>query len=236
MKFELWGETYNIDGATKGVVIVDLDGTLSNGMHRLHLLPTKDLHLTESWSEFNRAAIGDSPIQDTIDVVNGLWVSGFSVIILTGRSDEVARETYSWLDKYRVKYDYLIMRRCADNRKDTIIKEEVLRAIGLENIVCAFDDSPGVIAHIRNLGLTVYQVNQYDKQYTHIGSHGVEKLSVGVKFLGSDDCDINECFTTDKVYISEFSWTVRGNRYYHVFDDHGEEWAVDACDHDFDVQ
>ncbi len=53
IKFELWGNTYHVS-ASKGIVIVDLDGTLSDGMHRLHLLPTKDLHLTESWSEFNR--------------------------------------------------------------------------------------------------------------------------------------------------------------------------------------
>lgn len=176
MKFELWGRTYHLSGATKGVIIVDLDGTLADGMHRLHLLPTKDLHLTESWSEFNRAASGDAPIQDTIDVVNGLWVSGFAVIILTGRSDEVETDTLIWLDKHRVKYDHLIMRRSRDNRKDTIIKEEVLRAIGLDMIVACWDDSPNVIAHLRGLGLTVYQVIDYDKPHSHLQSHGVDEL------------------------------------------------------------
>nr|UVY41916.1 MAG: acid phosphatase [Bacteriophage sp.] len=162
IKFELWGEFYHVS-ATKGIVIVDLDGTLSDGMHRLHLLPTKDLHLTESWSEFNRAAIGDSPIQNTIDVVNALWHSGMGVIILTGRSDEVETDTMIWLDRYKVKYDHMIMRRASDNRKDTVIKEEALRAIGLDNIVCAFDDSPNVIKHFRSLGITTYQVTEYDK-------------------------------------------------------------------------
>lgn len=176
MKFELWGHTYHFGSATKGVIIVDLDGTLSNGEHRLHLLPTKDLHLTESWSEFNRAAIHDAPIQDTIAVVRGLWVSGFAVIILTGRSDEVEQETYFWLDKHGVKFDYLIMRRASDNRKDTVIKEEVLRAIGLDKIVCAFDDSPNVIKHFRSLGITTYQVTEYDKPHSHLQSHGVEEL------------------------------------------------------------
>lgn len=174
-KFEVWGSTYHL-GGTKGVVIVDLDGTLSDGSHRLHLLPTKDLHLTESWSEFNRAAQFDAPIQNTIDIVNGLWVSGFSVVILTGRSDEVETETIMWLDKHRVKYDYMIMRRASDNRKDTIIKEEVLRAIGLENIVCAFDDSPSVIPFMRSLGITTYAVTEYEKPHAHLQSHGVEEL------------------------------------------------------------
>ena len=176
IEFELWGSTYHLS-ANKGVVIVDLDGTLSDGTHRLHLLPTKDLHLTESWSEFNGAAIGDSPIQNTIDVVNALWKAGMLVIILTGRSDEVETDTMIWLDRHRVKYDYMIMRRASDNRKDTVIKEEVLRAIGMKHIVCAFDDSPSVIKHFRSLGITTYQVTEYDKPHAHLQSHGVEKLS-----------------------------------------------------------
>ena len=175
IKFELWGNTYRVP-TNGGIAIIDLDGTLSDGTHRLHLLPTKDLHLTESWSEFNGAAIGDSPIQNTIDVVNALWYSGMGVIILTGRSDEVETDTMIWLDRYKVKYDYMIMRRASDNRKDTVIKEEALRAIGLDNIVCAFDDSPNVIKHFRSLGITTYQVTEYDKPHAHLQSHGVEDL------------------------------------------------------------
>lgn len=178
IKFELWGHTYRVSAyARKGIAIVDLDGTLSDGTHRLHLLPTKDLHLTESWSVFNGAAIGDKPIQNTIDVVNTLWEAGMGVIILTGRSDEVETDTLIWLDRYKVKFDYLIMRRAEDNRKDTVIKEEVLRAIGLEHIKCAFDDSPNVIKHFRSLGITTYQVTEYDKPHSHLQSHGVDELN-----------------------------------------------------------
>lgn len=174
-KFELWGNTYHVPTNGNGIVIVDLDGTLSDGTHRLHLLPTKDLHLTESWSAFNGAAIGDKPIQNTIDVVNMLWRSGMGVIILTGRSDEVETDTLIWLDRYKVKFDHLIMRRAEDNRKDTVIKEEVLRAIGLEHIKCAFDDSANVVKHFRSLGITTYQVTEYDNPHAHLQSHGVEE-------------------------------------------------------------
>lgn len=176
LKFELWGNTYHLR-ATRGVVIVDLDGTLSDGTHRLHLLPTKDLHLTESWSAFNGAAIGDKPIQNTIDVVNALWKAEMGVVILTGRSDEVEVDTMIWLDRHKVKYDWLIMRRAEDNRKDTVIKEEVLRTIGLQHITCAFDDSPKVVKHFRSLGITTYQVTEYDKPHAHLQSHGVKELT-----------------------------------------------------------
>lgn len=173
--FNLWDRRYPL-AAPKGVVIVDYDGTLSDGNHRLHLLPTVDLHLTESWFEFNRAAVNDTPFRSTMAVINSLWVAGHAIIILTGRSDEVEAESHKWLNDNGVKYDFMIMRRATDNRKDTVIKEEVLRAIGLENIVCAFDDSPNVIRHFRNLGITTFAVTEYDKPHSHLQSHGVDEL------------------------------------------------------------
>lgn len=178
MQFTIWGETYVFYSQKQKVIIVDYDGTLSDGNHRLHLLPTKDLHLTESWSEFNRAAKHDRPIRDTIDVINAMYEAGYAVIILTGRSDEVRSDSIRWLYENGVLFTHIIMRRSFDNRKDTVIKEEVLRAIGLDRIVACWDDSPNVIAHMRGLGLTVYQVIDYgEKLHDHLKSHGVEELS-----------------------------------------------------------
>ena len=160
----------------KYIYIFDLDGTLSDGTHRLHLLPKKDLHLTESWTAFNMAAGDDAPIEDTITVLNALSSGDRVIIILTGRSDEARYITQKWLSDHGVQYDYLIMRRASDNRKDTVIKEEELRKIGLDRIVAAWDDSPNVIAHFRGLGITTYQVCDYgDNLQDHLKSHGVDK-------------------------------------------------------------
>lgn len=176
--FNIWGTTYLSNAIMEKVVIFDLDGTLSNGEHRLNMLPKFDLHLTKSWSEFNLAAKNDSPFTDNISVCNAMYDAGFCVIILTGRSDEVWNETVEWLEKHKVSHDMLIMRRARDNRKDTVIKEEVLRAIGLDRIVACWDDSPNVISHLRGIGLTVYQVCDYGEQlHDHLKSHGVEELS-----------------------------------------------------------
>nr|DAG39715.1 MAG TPA: hypothetical protein [Caudoviricetes sp.] len=229
-EFELWGSKYRFS-TSKPIVIVDLDGTLSDGTHRLHLLPTDDLHLTESWYEFNKAAVGDSPIKSTVAVVNGLWMSGFAVVILTGRSDEVMEDTSKWLSESGVKYDALIMRRKEDNRKDTIIKEEVLRAIGLENIVCAFDDSPNVVKHFRSLGITTYQVTEYDKLHTNLQSHGVDviKITERARFIGSKDSLINANFIKDKVYDV---WGHNETEFL-VCDEAGTAWQFRHNDCDF---
>lgn len=228
--FELWGKNYELM-TSKPIVIVDLDGTLSDGSHRLHLLPTENLHLTESWSEFNRAAAGDSPIKSTIAVINGLWVSGFAIVILTGRSDEVRYETCKWLNENGVKFDEIIMRRQEDNRKDTVIKEEALRAIGLDNIVCAFDDSPNVVKHFRSLGITTYQVTEYDKPHAHIQSHGVEsiKITKRARFVGSKDSLVNASFTRGIAYdVVSYH-----DKSFIVHDDSGCAWSFNHSDGDF---
>ena len=160
----------------KPVYCFDYDGTLSDGTHRLHKLPTKDLHLTESWLEFNSLSKFDTPFQETIDVMNGLFASGAFIIVLTGRSDAVVEESTQWLYDAGAKYNVMVMRQADDNRKDTIIKEEFLRYIGLHRITAAFDDSPSVIAHFRSLGITTYQVCDYDDNvHSGLKSHGVDK-------------------------------------------------------------
>lgn len=154
-------------------VIFDLDGTLADGRHRLHLLPTKDYDKTESWTEFNLAAAGDLPFWDNIELCNLFALSGdYNVVILTGRSDVSRDITTEWLFHHGVRYNSLVMRSQSDNRKDTVIKEEYLRSIGLENILCCFDDLPHVAYHLRSLGLTCHLVTHYEEQRTDLVSHG----------------------------------------------------------------
>ncbi len=149
----------------KNVIIVDLDGTLADGTHRLHLMPPMELRdKTHCWDEFNLAAGGDAPIQDTIDIVNALYDS-YTIVILTGRCDVAQDITIDWLEEHEVYYDDLIMRESGDHRTDVTIKEEVLRSIGLENIVACYDDLPHVVDHIRELGLTCYHVAAVNNFY-----------------------------------------------------------------------
>lgn len=154
-------------------VIWDLDGTLADGRHRLHLLPKKDYDKTESWTEFNLASVDDTPFQNNIDLCNLMaFRDYYKVIILTGRSDVARSVTEDWLDIYGVNYTELVMRKQSDNRKDTVIKEEYLRSIGLDNIWCCFDDLPHIAYHLRSLGLTCHLVTHYEEQRTDLISHG----------------------------------------------------------------
>ncbi|AUG88496.1 3'-phosphatase, 5'-polynucleotide kinase [Vibrio phage Vp_R1] len=155
-------------------VIFDLDGTLSCGKHRLHLLPPKELaHINSSWDEFNLAAGADDPIEDNITILKALKDQDYKIIILTGRSATAKKVTEEWLDLHSVPYDDLIMRGSDDDRKDTVIKEEVLRGLmRFFHIVACFDDLEHVAKHIRSLGLTCHLVTHYDNKCLSTSSNG----------------------------------------------------------------
>lgn len=148
---------------SKDVIIWDLDGTLACDKHRLHLLPKpEDAGRTEGWLAFNMEAGKDAPIQDNINLMRTNAEGGYLTVILTGRSDDALEITREWLRAHEVPYTFLIMRPKGDHRKDVEFKEEKLREIGLDRILCCFDDLEHVVKHIRSLGVTCHQVTHYD--------------------------------------------------------------------------
>lgn len=52
-----------------------------------------------------------------------------------------------------------------------------------------------------------------------------------VKFCGSDNDEVNRCFTQGKLYHADVSSA--GN--FFVYDDHGDTWVIDQDDGDFEV-
>lgn len=147
----------------KDTYIFDLDGTLADGRHRLHLLPKpENANHTHAWTEFNLASGKDFPFLDNIQLMNELYQFGKKIIILTGRSDVAKSITEKWLWEYGCNYNKLIMRPHDDHRKDVDFKEEALLAIGKHKIIACFDDLDHVAKHIRSLGITCHLVTHYD--------------------------------------------------------------------------
>lgn len=147
-------------------VIFDLDGTLANGNHRMHLLPCKEeTHINRAWDDFNLACDKDEPIIQNIELLNALKQQ-FEVLIVTGRSEIARKKTQEWLYKNGVTIDKnrLIMRPLEDNRVDVEFKEEVLSGLinSGKSILCCFDDLEHVVKHIRGMGITCHQVTHYD--------------------------------------------------------------------------
>lgn len=171
----------------KDTYIFDLDGTLADGRHRLHLLPAKeDAHKTHAWNDFNLASGRDMPILDNIQLMNELYQYGKRIVILTGRSDIAYSITNRWLWEHGCNFNELIMRPESDHRRDIEFKEAALRDYGLERIAACFDDLDHVAKHIRSLGVTCHLVTHYDTQCVSTSPHVRYPESVEV-FEDDDD-------------------------------------------------
>lgn len=157
-------------GTGRRIAIWDLDGTLSCGLHRLHLLPTKDkANRCEAWDEFNMAAKDDAPILHNVELYKTMRREGWTCIILTGRGEIARKVTQDWLMKHGILLDRpdleLIMRAADDHRVDTVFKEEVVNMIRRRmqhEVIMAFDDAEHVVKHFRQMGVPCLQVTHYD--------------------------------------------------------------------------
>lgn len=87
---------------------------------------------------------------------------GHKIIICTGRSSKFLKETDAWLGKNGIKPDMFLMRKEGDKRKDSVVKREMF----MEHIMpkyyvnCVYEDRQQCVDMYRDLGLTVFQVNE----------------------------------------------------------------------------
>lgn len=138
-------------------IIVDLDGTLADCSHRIHLIEDRQ---NPNWDGFYLACVDDAPIHHTIAVVNALKNQGHTVYIMTGRSDLVETETHRWLLQNVVQFDFLIMRRHGDYTHDCDLKQSWFHHYFRDpaQVLMAFEDRDRVVKMWRDLGIPCFQV------------------------------------------------------------------------------
>lgn len=146
----------------KKAVIFDIDGTLANIDHRLHLI--KD-NSAANWNEFFREAANDAPIGPMVWLARGLSALSedepFEVLYCTGRPEYLRDITRNWLREQGLPVaDYqLFMRASKDFRDDNIVKEELLQKIrnaGYDPFL-VFDDRKRVVDMWRENGILTLQ-------------------------------------------------------------------------------
>ena len=156
---EYWNDESNRYFHAKGnCFIFDIDGTLSNVSHRLHLLKDS-FKTTEDYDEFNSKCEDDKPYTSTIFILNEFSKAGYTIILLTGRAERFRPLTEAWLKKYNVMWDTIYMRpndnelHCTDYKRviyHSRIKPEY-------NVLGVFEDRDCIVQMWRGLGLTCYQ-------------------------------------------------------------------------------
>ena len=147
----------------KKIVIFDLDGTLAL-IDKRRDLATKDNGKMDWDIFFNPQNISlDQPNQPVIDMANMLSKQGFTIMILSGRSDVTEEATMDWLADNNVPDSTIWMRPqkhlyMADND----LKQMWLNEIGKDNVAMVFDDRQQVVDMWRDNGLTCFQVAKGD--------------------------------------------------------------------------
>ncbi len=142
-------------------VIFDLDGTIACIGDRS---PYDGKSCgTDKMNESIKALI--QLIQDSKPTTWKRWSSlEPKVIIMSGRNGDSRSETEQWLKDHDLSFDHLFMRKEGDDRKDSIIKEELFNEHikNKYNVLFVVDDRDQVVKLWRSLGLTCLQCNYGD--------------------------------------------------------------------------
>jgi hypothetical protein len=118
-------------------VVFDLDGVLSDAVGRQHFVKGS----RRDWDAFF-AASGEDPLIAEVARVLELLDADLRIVLLTGRPIKVQPQTVAWLDRYKLRWDLLVMRPYGDytaarSFKRTSVAE--LRAYGMR-LELAFED------------------------------------------------------------------------------------------------
>ena len=148
----------------------DLDGTLCNVGHRLHILDDlKDKPEQEKFDIFTDACDLDTPNKWCLDILWAMRLTGFEILYVTGRSEKFVNKTTLWLldnvhfhDRYTPK---LYMRPNGDDTPDDQMKAKIYR-LDIKpyyDVAFCLEDRPSVARKLRSIGLKCLLID--DKEF-----------------------------------------------------------------------
>jgi len=140
---------YPINENLHKCILVDIDGTLANGVNR-KIFDFKDC--------------GEDLVIEPVKNILKHYSKDetISIILLSGRDSVCREETIEWLSVNDIPYEQLFMRREKDNRPDTIVKKELFYAYikGQYQPLFVIDDRVSVLKMWQEIGLFTFDVRQ----------------------------------------------------------------------------
>lgn len=137
------------------VFIFDLDGTLVDISHRMHLYDQGE------WDEFNRRCVDDIPLPTTI-LMAKLLSQHFAIEVWTARNENARADTIAQLAALGIDYVHLQMRPTGNAVPDAELKRGWYQSRKADNpnfnVMGVYEDRDSVVQMWRDLGLTCYQV------------------------------------------------------------------------------
>lgn len=145
----------------KKVIVVDIDGTLTDTTHRDKYAEEKD------FDTFNSLCLKDRPYLVMIDLMKKYKEEGYEIHAYSGRSSLYQEETIDYFKKLGLEFD-LIKTRSPDNLiparnlKGSWIQKNIINE-GKE-LVAVYEDDDKVISTLRNKGYNVINVKEIDRE------------------------------------------------------------------------
>jgi hypothetical protein len=114
-----------------------MDGVLSDAGTRQHFIERG----RRDWHAFFEAC-GEDPLIEDVARLMDLLDDNLQIVLLTGRPLRVQPQTLAWLERYKLRWDLLIMRHVGDYSAAREFKQETvydLRTAGFD-LQLAFED------------------------------------------------------------------------------------------------
>lgn len=144
-------------------VIFDMDGSLVDvNTIRHHVLDRR----RRNYKAFHYLSTFCPPFDWVRDLAQKYHDEGVVVLVVTARKNEWRAVSSAWLEQNTVPYRELHMRKQNDDRKDKVIKSEILDLLLLKyEIIHAVDDNPNVIELWTERGIPTTVVPGWSKEY-----------------------------------------------------------------------
>lgn len=141
---------YQPNDSQRMAYMVDIDGTLAH-MH--------------SRGPFDWKRVGEDNIDYSVaNVIEALYIQGYTIIVMSGRDGSCRQETEDWLRLHGVPYHELHMRAENDMRADDVIKHELFdeHVRDYYHVMGVFDDRKRVVDMWKKMGLKTFNVSGLD--------------------------------------------------------------------------
>ena len=142
-----------MEAAKADTVVIDLDGTLADVMHRLHFIRGAK----KDYAAFFNAVDADK-LNEWCRALMAALIDDFRVVLVSGRPTSTEEKTVTWLERHQVPYHELhLLRGNGDHTPDQVLKREWLRRYGKERICFVVDDRQKVVDMWREEGVVCLQ-------------------------------------------------------------------------------
>ncbi|HET8686988.1 MAG TPA: HAD family acid phosphatase [Methanosarcina sp.] len=127
----------------KRIAIFDLDGTLCDHSHRIHLVSGKK----KDFDKYHDLCPIDPPNESVVASCKRMGGKGVPIVLMTGRPDSHRQVTEDWLRSMGIKYQALHMRPAGKFMKSKDMKLNWVNEYygGIGNVVSVFEDKKDVV-------------------------------------------------------------------------------------------